>query len=227
MGASARPAPQARAAKPASRDAEATRLRILAAAELEFARKGLAGARVDTIAEESGANKGMIYYYFENKEELYIAVLERVYAAMRQSERDLAFEHLPPLEAIRTLVEFKFDYFAQNPAAIRLLTGENLQDAQFLKRSERLQDLQHSLVETLDRILKAGASAGTIRSGVDPLQLYLSISGLSFFYFANAATLTTSFGRDLAAPDALAQRRAHVAEVILSYLRPVQPPEAP
>jgi AcrR family transcriptional regulator len=226
MDVSARPDLQAKGAKPGARDAEATRQRILAAAEREFARKGYAGARVDTIAEESGANKGMLYYYFDNKEELYIAVLERVYAAMRQSERDLAFEHLPPLDAIRTLVEFKFDYFAQNPSVIRLLTGENLQDAQFLKRSERLQDLQHSLVETLDRILKAGASEGMLREDIDPLQLYLSISGLSFFYFANAATLATSFGRDLASPDALAQRRAHVAEVILSYLKPVQPPEA-
>ena len=87
-----RKSPSARASKTALdpvRDAERTKQAILDAAKVEFAEKGLAGARVDTIAEQSGANKRMLYYYFGSKEDLYVAVLEDVYGAMRQTESDL------------------------------------------------------------------------------------------------------------------------------------------
>src|SRR6201997_27408 len=105
------------------RDAERTQAAILAAAEEEFADKGLAGARVDAIAEQSGANKRMLYYYFGSKENLYLAVLEDVYGAMRQTERDLDLTHLEPMQALQRLIEFKFDYYLNNPIVIRILAG--------------------------------------------------------------------------------------------------------
>jgi AcrR family transcriptional regulator len=61
------------------RDPEGMRLRILEAAKQEFAAHGLAGARVDRIAAEAGANKRMLYYHVGNKEDLYLAVLEGAY----------------------------------------------------------------------------------------------------------------------------------------------------
>ena len=159
--------PPAIVIKPATRDAEKTRLKILAAAEAEFAQKGLAGARVDAIAEESGANKRMIYYYFNSKEELYIAVLERAYGDMRGSERDLDLERLDPVAAIRRLTEFKFDYCVAHPTLIHLLNGENALDAAYLKQSRRLREMQVSLVKRLETILEAGARQGAMRSGID------------------------------------------------------------
>ena len=201
------------------RDAENTKARILAAAEAEFARKGLAGARVDVIADESGVNKRMLYYYFTSKEDLYLEVLERAYAAMRRSERALELAHLEPLAAIRALVEFKFDYFAENPVMIQLLNGENMLDAQYLKRSGRLLDMHISLVQTIEAILKTGVHNKVIRCGIDPLHLYISISGLSYFYFSNTPTLSAAFGRNLATDADRAARRAHAAEVILAFVR--------
>ncbi|MBV9066389.1 MAG: TetR family transcriptional regulator, partial [Methylobacteriaceae bacterium] len=132
------PPAQKPAARPALRDAERTRRAILNAATAEFAENGLAGARVDKIAEVSGVNKRMLYYYFNSKDDLYLAVLEEAYTAMRASERELKLDHLEPLAAIRRLVEFKFDYFVENPAMIWLLNGENMLGAQHLKRSRRL-----------------------------------------------------------------------------------------
>jgi AcrR family transcriptional regulator len=211
----ARPSPQ-----PALRDAERTRRAILKAATAEFAENGLAGARVDKIADVSGANKRMIYYYFNSKEDLYLAVLEEAYTAMRASERDLSLDHLDPVTAIRKLVEFKFDYFVENPSMIWLLNGENLLGAHYLKRSTRLNEMHISLVRTIGTILDAGVLAGTIRPSVDPLQLYMSISGLSYFFFSNGPTLSTAFGKDLRSAVARATRRAHVVDVILGYLRP-------
>ena len=202
------------------RDAEATRQRILQAALAEFADKGLAGARIDVIAEVARSNKRMIYYYFESKEQLYIAALEHAYIDMRVQEAALALGELSPPEAIRTLVYFKFDYYDKHPWLVGLLNGENMLGARFLRRSLRLRELQVSLVETLIGLLKAGVKAGQFRRGVDAVELYLSIASLSYFYFSNRATLSTAFGQELNSPAALRKRRENAADVILGYLRP-------
>lgn len=212
-----RPVPPAKAI---TRDSERTRANILAAAEAEFAQKGLAGGRVDAIAEESGSNKRMIYYYFHSKEALYLAVLERVYVKMRAHERDLALDHLEPVEAIRRLVEFKFDYCADHPTLIKLLNGENMLNAEYLKQSTKLRQMHASLVKTVGGILKAGVANGTIRAGINPLHLYISIAGLSYFYFSNTPTLSAAFGHNLATPAERKLRRQHVVDVILAYIRP-------
>ena len=218
------PAARPASLQPALRDADRTRRAILKAATAEFAQNGLAGARVDEIAEVSGVNKRMLYYYYNSKDDLYLAVLEGAYIAMRMSERNLKLDNLEPLAAIRKLVEFKFDYFAENPAMIWLLNGENMLGAQHLKRSTRLKDMHISLVRTIGTILDAGVAGGTMRPNVDPLQLYMSISALSYFFFSNGPTLSTAFGKDVRSAAARAARRAHAADVILGYLRP--PPEA-
>ena len=219
-----KPRRPARTAKPKAslepvRDAERTQQAILAAAEVEFGDKGLAGARVDAIAEQSGANKRMLYYYFGSKENLYVAVLERAYGAMRQAERELNLIDLDPLDAIRKLVEFKFDYLLDHPTIIRLLAGENMQNAKFLKRSRRLRDMHNSLANVLQAVLAAGQKKGLVKSGIDPVQLYISLAAVSYFFFSNAATLSTAFGRELMSPSELKGRRAHAVEVILGYVR--------
>jgi AcrR family transcriptional regulator len=202
------------------RDAERTRQALLAAAAIEFSSKGLAGARVDVIAEQAGANKRMLYYYFGSKEELYLAVLERAYASMRSVERELNLTHLAPLEAIRTLVEFKFDYCQQHQEIIALLAGENMLGAAYLKRSRRLRDMNQSLVDVIRTVLDAGVISGEIKPGIDPLHLYISMSALSYFYFSNTATLSVAFARALASPAERKLRRAHCVEVIMAYVKP-------
>jgi AcrR family transcriptional regulator len=216
-------APPARASKAnldPVRDAERTKQAILDAAKVEFAEKGLAGARVDAIAEQSGANKRMLYYYFGSKEDLYVAVLEDVYGAMRLTESQLDLTHLEPMEALQKLIEFKFDYYLKHPIVIRILAGENLHEARFLKRSKQLRDMHVSLVASLETVLAAGRKIGIMKAGIDAVQLYISIAGLSYFYFANAATLSTAFDRVLMSASELKRRRSHAVEVILGYVRP-------
>ena len=87
-----------------------TRQKILEAATHEFARYGLGGARVDRIAARAGANKRMLYYYFGDKEDLFLAVLGR-YAHIRGAERELDLEHSDPREALKRLVEFTWTYY--------------------------------------------------------------------------------------------------------------------
>src|ERR1700722_14030816 len=214
-----KPAAKAKAKLEPIRDAERTQRAILDAAEVEFADKGLAGARVDVIAEESCANKRMLYYYFGSKDDLYVAVLERAYGAMRERERELNFTNLEPLEAIKTLVEFKFDYYVENPRIIPLLAAENMNGGKYLKRSRRLRDMHLSLIDMIRKVLAAGERQGVIRPGIDPFQLYVSFSALSYFYFSNAATLSTAFGRQLMSEAERKARRAHAVDVIISYVK--------
>ena len=171
------------------RDAERTRQALLAAAEIEFSTKGLAGARVDVIAEQAAANKRMLYYYFGSKEELYLAVLERAYGAMRKAERELNLTNLAPLEAIRTLVEFKFDYCQQHQQIIALLAGENMLGAAYLKRSRRLRDMNLSLVDVIRTVLDAGVATGRDQArdrSVAPVHLDVGAELLLLLQFGDA-----------------------------------------
>jgi len=212
---------RAAAGKAQVRDAERTRAAILAAATAEFAAHGLSGARVDRIASRARSNKRMLYYYFGGKESLYLAVLERAYEDIRTAERDLDLEHLPPQHALRELVEFTWRYFIGHPEFLSLLNTENLHRALYLKRSAKVRALHSPMVGTLEDLLARGVRDGVFRIGVDPVQLYVSIAALCYFYLSNAHTLSTIFGRDLLAPAAKAKRLAHVTALILDALRPL------
>jgi len=205
---------------PRRRDPERARLAILDAATSEFSDHGFAGARVDRVALAAGLNKAMLYHYFGDKEALYLAVLERAYSDIREAENRLELSDAAPVEAVQRLVEFTWDYFVAHPEFLSLLNTENLMRAAYVKRSKTVAELQSPLVDTLRDVLERGEAAGVFRSGVDPAQLYWSIAGLGYFYLSNRHTLTVSFGRDLGASAALDERRTHIAEVILGYLRP-------
>ena len=122
--------------------------------------------------------------------------------------------------AIRALVLFKFDYYDCHPVLISLLNAENVHGARYLRRSRNVTKLYMPLVETLSRILKSGAKKGVMRTGIDPVELYVSIAALSYFYFSNKATLSNAFGRAFDSAAARKARRTHVVEVILGYVRP-------
>lgn len=202
----------------ARRDPDATRTRILDAAVAEFAAKGLGGARVDEIAARAGANKRMLYHYFGNKDDLFRAVLESVYAEIRSAEQALDLGRLKPLEAMRALVEFTWDYVAERPEFVTLLNSENLHRARHLRKTGRIAAMHSPLIELLDGILKRGARDGVMRGGVDPMQLYISIAGLGYFYHSNIHTLSTIFLRDFASETERAARRGHIVDVVLGFL---------
>ena len=201
------------------RDPARSRERILRAATGEFARFGLGGARVDRIALRAGANKRMLYYYFGNKEDLFLAVLEAAYARIRSAEQRLRLSDLDPEQAVRRLVEFTWRYYLAHPEFLTLLNSENLHEARHLKRSRQIAALHSPLVETIAEVLERGAREGRFRRGVDPVQLYVSIAALGYFYLSNRHTLSTIFRRPLLAPRHRAERLRHMIELVLGYLR--------
>jgi AcrR family transcriptional regulator len=202
------------------RDSERTQAAILAAATHEFARHGLGGARVDRIAARAKTNKRMLYYYFGSKDALFLAVLENTYASIRNAEMRLSMLDVPPPEGIARLVRFTWDYYLAHPEFLTLLNSENLHRARHLRQSRGVQQMNSPLIETLGTVLARGSEQGLFRRNVDPLQLYISIAALSYFYLGNNHTLSAVFGRNLATPDSRQERLAHMTDVILGYLRP-------
>ncbi len=204
----------------ARRDPENSRRRLLDAARDVFSKNGLGGARVDEIAALSGVNKQLVYYHFGNKKDLYLAVLEETYQEIRVQERQLDLAHLGPIEAMEKLIEFTFDYFEKNPHFVPLLGDENLHKARHLESSTVIRELHSPLIEMVKTTLERGVAIGVFRSGLDPVQVYISLAGLGFFYYSNIHTLSVIFGRDLKGKAAVEERRAHVIEFALSALRP-------
>ncbi len=205
--------------RPVPRDPERTRSTILAAATTEFSRKGLDGARVDEIAGRSGVNKRMIYHYFGDKEGLYLAVLEKSYTAIRTAEFELSLASQDPIAGMRALVLFTWKYLSSHPEFLSLLATENLHRAANLKKLRHIRKLHSPLIGMISELLKRGVKQKLFRKKVDPMQLYISMAALGFFYLSNKHTLSTIFGRDLVTPAALAERELHMVDVVLGYLR--------
>ena len=184
----------------------------------EFAALGLGGARVDRIAAGAGVNKRLIYYYFGSKEDLFLAVLERAYEGIRGEERRLNLSEVEPIEAIRRLIAFTWNYYLAHPEFLTLLNSENLHRARHLKRSTKIASMHSPFVQTIADVLERGHKAGIFRAGVDPVQLYISIAGLAYFYLGNSHTLSTIFARDLLATKARVERLSHMTDLVLGYL---------
>jgi TetR/AcrR family transcriptional regulator len=218
MTASPAPGPRPAEGRNPARSA-ATAAAILAAATSEFATHGFEGGRVDRIAARASVNKRMIYHHYGHKRGLYLAVLEQSYQKERSAELKLKLEALDPRAAMQRLIEYTFDSFVKDRSFIKLLNDENLHEAVHLKRSKRIAEMHSPLIEIMRGILERGADAGEFRRDVDPMQTWISIAALSYFYFSNIYTLSTIFSRDFDAPAARGARRRHVVDVILSYLR--------
>ncbi|NUT46665.1 MAG: TetR family transcriptional regulator [Saccharothrix sp.] len=201
-----------------ARDPDRTRADILDVATSEFADKGYAGARVDEIAARTSTTKRMIYYYFGNKEQLYIAVLERAYTGIRTIERELDVEHLDPVEAIRRLAELTFDHHESHPDFVRLVSIENIDRAEHIARSAVLSGLATPAVDVLARILARGRETGAFRADVDPLDVHMVISSFCVFRTANRHTFNAIFKRDMLDPALRAHYRRMLGDLVLAHV---------
>jgi AcrR family transcriptional regulator len=208
-----------KAAEPRTNDPERTMADIIDVATREFAEKGLAGARIDVIAEAMRTSKRMIYYYFGSKEGLYIRVLEEAYRRIRAIEAELHLEDLAPEDALRRLVGFTVDYQLANPDFIRLVMTENIHRGEYLAQSKLIQKLNVPAIEGLRGVYERGVRAGVFRSGLDAVDLHMSISALSFFNTANRHTFALIFKRDFDSPAAIVARRDSIIEMIVRFVR--------
>lgn len=188
------------------RDSSATRGRILKAARREFARLGYGGARIDTIAERARANKRMIYHYFGGKEALFTAVLEEAYLDIRQAERRLELADLAPEAAMDRLVEFTWRYYLRNPEFLSLVNSENLHRARHVKKSTAIRNAFPPFVEMVQSIIDRGVEKGVFRTGIDAVQLNITIAAIGYYYLTNRHTGSIIYERDFMDRAALDER---------------------
>jgi AcrR family transcriptional regulator len=226
----ARPARRAGAKRPAARvgakapvarrrDPEGMQRKILDAATEEFANHGYGGARIERISRRAHTVDRMLYYYFGSKEKLFRAVLEGAYERLGRAEEQLSLASTPPVEAMRELIAFTWDYYCAHPEFIRLLNSENQHRGQHLKKSTRLSQLSFPLLNALRDLLGRGDREGEFRSDVDPVQIYITIAALGYFYLSNRYTLSRFLDRDLMTEDNRRTWLAHITEVVMDHIR--------
>ncbi|MEE4117584.1 MAG: TetR family transcriptional regulator [Paracoccaceae bacterium] len=210
---------QRQRARTPRRDAAASKRRILLAALHEFSENGLAGARIDAIAERAQVSKPMIYSYFGDKDELYKAALREAYVQIRQGERKMETDDMSPAEAIHELVRFTLDHFVSKPWFIRMLNTENLVGGDNIRGIADAAEIQSPLIDQIRDILERGARAGVFRDGIDPVEFYITLASLCYFPVSNKHTLRAVF--HVAIDDEwLARKTADTAELLLRYLAP-------
>jgi TetR/AcrR family transcriptional regulator, upper aerobic nicotinate degradation pathway regulator len=183
-----------------TRDADLTRARILKAARNEFMRHGYSGARIERISRTGRSSDRMIYYYFGSKEALYLEVLEGVYSELGAAESRLELDEAQPLEALRTLIAFTWNYYLAHPEFVALLSNENLQRGRHINKSLTVAQLSRPVLEILGRILDEGARQGVFRPGLDVRHVYVTLAALGYFYLSNRFTLSSFLGADLMQP---------------------------
>lgn len=202
-----------------AQQADETRARILAAATEVFAEDGFSGGRIEKISRRAQSNDRMIYYYFGSKEQLFIQVLEQVYAAFNAAESAQRFDLAKPLEALDQLVAFIWGYYSQHPEFVSLLGTENLHQGCHARQIENMRHLSGEALGNLAPIVAAGQACGAFRQEVNLTHTYLLIASLCYFYHSNLHTLTAFLGQDLNAPHARGGWLAYIQDQIRRGLR--------
>lgn len=197
------------------RDAEATQAVILTAAEEEFAQHGLTAARTEAIAAKTGVAKSMIYYYFQDKEGLYRAVLQRSHADLVQTLQKLELEPLPPDVALEIFLRSLLDCLSRNPKLPTIMFLEAVQNqGKYYKHSDSV-----SIDAALIAILEKGVSAGVFRQ-LNPFQSAINIMGTCLFYFIGAGNIQQfPQGKKLLSKAMLEQHTQEAIALILAGVR--------
>ena len=198
---------------------EANRARIVEAAIDEFAARGFKGASMDAIAARTHTTRALINYYFGSKEKIYLAVLEHVYAEIRQAEGLLDLDHLV---AGRRHPPHRRVHLQLLPGARGLrAAGGRREPGPGPPPAEIEGDAHRSTARSSTgwpRVIARGQAEGTFRADVDPSRSTWSIAALGMFNVTNQYTFGAIFQRDMGAKGDVRRRRELVTDVILGYL---------
>jgi TetR/AcrR family transcriptional regulator len=195
------------------RDALVTQQAILDAAEAEFSRHGLNGARIGAIARGAGVTTAMIHYYFQNKEGLYKAVLQRPVLEAQEVMAKLNLKQLAPKQALEAFVRAAIAYEAAHPQRGMLWFQEaNQNQGEYFKLSQS--HWSNTFAYIFD-ILNRGMADGSFRT-LNPNFAIVQIMGVCIFYFnihENWKHLTPNIDR--LSPEIIEQYANCAVEMIL------------
>ena len=195
--------------------AQATKDSILRAAIKVFAKHGFDGGSVEKISKAAKSYDRMIYYYFGNKQGLFVAALEEIYRRFNEAESGLDLDLEKPVEALAAVIRFAFRYYHKHPEFVRLLNTENLHRGKHIGKSLRAREYSSPAIEVIDKLLRSGVSKGLFRADFSARDLYLLIAAAGYFYQSNRHTLSAFLGENLEAPEALAHWETFVNDIVL------------
>jgi TetR/AcrR family transcriptional regulator len=197
------------------RTPEATRNHILEAAMKEFASEGYSGARTDAITRAAGVNPALLFYYFGGKDELYGAVLDKVYSDLIAAVRPALNGDGPARDRLLAYVRAQFDYVAANPIRPRLVQQEMMRAGR--NSSPHLRRLAakywRPLNRDITRLLRAGMRRGEFER-YEPRQVIYSMIGLINFYFSSIPAIELVERARPLSTAAIARRRREVLRFI-------------
>lgn len=194
--------------------AQATQQSLLQAAIDVFAAHGLHGGSVSRIAERAQSHDRMIYYYFGNKEGLFIAALEEIYRRYNEAEAAVSLNTEDPKAALATAVRFFVQYFRDHPEFVTVLNSENLYRGKHISQSLRASQYSKPAIGLVDQALSVGKQKGIFRSDAQSRDVYLMISAMGYFYQSNQYTLSAFLGETLSAPHAYQQWESFVVNAV-------------
>lgn len=210
--------PGAAPARSRAASARTTRDSLLRAAIRVFAKHGYSGGSVEKISKAARSYDRMIYYYFGNKEGLFVAVLEDTYRRFNEAEAALDLDLDDPVRALGDVVSFVFRYYRAHPEFVSLLNSENLHRGKHIGKSRKAREFSSPAIGTTDRLLQSGVAKGLFRADVTGRDLYLLIAATGYFHQSNRFTLSAFLGEDLSTTAALERWERFVLDLVLRGL---------
>ena len=198
--------------EPKHRDADRTRKRLLDAAEAIFSKSGLEAASTEAIARRAGVSKTMLFYYFQNKEQLYLEVLKRLFDAVVEPAQAARIETLSPREGLTAIVQGYFDIHLNRPAFAELTVREAMEYG-----GRHLHRLRYDLpfIGQLMRVLRRGMLSGEFRA-VDPLKTTVSLVGMTKILFTYKEAMERVLEQEVLAGDTVTEWRDHIVDLLLN-----------
>jgi len=188
-------------------------------ASSEFAAHGFDGTRVDEIAKKGKVSKNLIYYYFENKDALFLAVLEAAHQLFQTQQEGIQTVTADATESLRQLVRSNFNFWCTSRQFIAYLDSANFHKTKHVERSRIVRDAYITAIDKIAFILKRGVGEGVFRSDIQPVDLYISISSLAYHFFQFQRMYSQVFNQDLTTEKTVARRLDHIEEMILGLVR--------
>ncbi len=199
-------------------DSSPSREHILDAAERLFAAQGFTATTIKHIGHAAGVNTALLYYYFEDKERLYRAVLQRLVSGL-VSRTSLPLQaEAPPSVKIRGFIEAQVQTFMTKPDLPRLFMREML-DHDAAHAVEQIQHLAATSFRGLCDAIREGQEQGTFRSDIDPKFAAISTVGQVVYFFAarSAVRILLGSGTEIS-PETVATFARHAGDFALAAL---------
>lgn len=194
-----------------------SREKILDVAELRFAQRGYAGVGLREVAEAAGLGKSSLFHHFKSKAALYLAVLDRVLARIRERMEPNLQAGGDPVARLDRIVEELIDGLAEHPTSARLLLRALFEDDDLpqdgLPEAESFERTLTAFVGSLEALLAEGARQGAFRA-LDAAHTLQTLIGATIYHFASGEFGEQLLGGPLFSAEAVSRRKGEVKAFI-------------